>query len=909
MNAPNVTRSQRDLLPKSVELLSEISRDPGVYGDEIAALALGSLAYFATPDQVVPPDAVIKRPSGTLVALAVLSQLSPEQTSGLGAPELFRYARKEALPFVEAARDRLVRAGQSIVVGIILDKATKEIPKATRDLEPVLEMLRNAPRVIAEDPPPDFGKTLVGNTPIPKRALLEPNEYHIGETDPALSRDDRHFLKGMHINPKYSVTFEELTSPWMLRDDYFHSLVEWVDGLRRTTSPNLARVHGLLKKDSRVFVVYDVLEGNSFDQLVSQGPMEEGEVIGHLEKLLEGLRAMHKEKQVFKGLRPDRILLDRNGNLMLFSYPPPKVKSLSNKGDEETLREKGLKGEVRYLAPEICLGTETPGAAADIYSAALIACEMMLGEQNLQQIAGEHVKFWLNWHVDLYKKAVPLSDIDPAISEDFTAVISKMLEKRMKNRYQEASEVLEDIRSIKTGRRLPGNRKTSQRKGPAAQTGISTKVGGEAEKQTKARQALIAVGFAMVAFMMTTIVIKVLQPEATDPVVEVEKDPASSKLEEALLAFRAEDFDKAQNILDEVAKYKLNPQMDEAVQSTKKALKEAREFKGAYNEAVEQGKKLEGAGQNDKAIESFQKAAEAYKKISIKIEKPDRPLPPEIRDKIDVMEPKVLIENSKAYLCEGQFELAKKKTQLCLNNFPTSPVTPEAEELLRKINTAIAKKSIYEECYQKAKGLQTSGRNLDAAAEYFKARQAWIDVAELSCTEESKVASRKQVPPELLDGLNSVYTSLWSIQKPEQEQTVTAEEFILELDVPEKYFEKVSFLGKTVPVKSDYLTIKIPDFKEGSHTMEIAAYSRDGYESRQKVTFTFKLPASILPDIQLYSIATVAGRTLAEIGYSEERYSVEKGWTSPDEIFTVSEITEKAIEIVTKKGRKMKIPL
>jgi len=913
-----------DVLPGCINLLSEISRDPAVYGDDVAALALGTLCYFSSPGDVVESNS--GPPDRSLVALAMLSRIAHKEAISLGAGPLLAHAEERTKTFLDANRETLVHAGQSNFVGAVLEKAAQRLHHAQNELKSYMAALSQgqAPptedRIAAQEAReavessarsarptnperPKNSQRSGGRSNIPDDVLLNPDHFTILGKDTSLSRPDRTVFKGMRLDIKQPHTLIELTSPWMLRDDYISALVAWAEALRNLKDPRIAQVHGILNQDGRMFVVYESLAGTTLDERMHSGPMEETEMVELLLDIASAVEVLHEQGLVHRGVRPDRVLIDRRQNLKLFAFPPPKPKT--NKGtEEETLRDKGLMGEVRYMAPELCLGSEMPAPSGDVYSLGILACELLLGEQNLQRIAGEHVKFWLNWHVDLYKKPVPLCEIDPSISEEVSDLIGKMLEKRVKNRYPSMVEVRKEIGEIRAGRR------SAKKKGPERLTGTSGAASSKPKKSvavtlesdSRLRTMLVIGGGAMCVIMLTIILIVAFMPGDQPAVVKNNTSPARAKLEKALAHFRNEEFDEAEKILTALSRNEGTPQIAEARKETADAIVAARTANARHMKAFEDGTKEQAEGNNEQASRSYDQAILAYRELSRIIQKPDRPLPKDLETKSKAIAPRILLDTARQYLRANQFDLAKKKVYVCLDNYPGSPVTGEAEELSRTIKDASAKLKVHEDSFKKGMAFESGKRYLDAAQEYFKAKQAWVEVSDLT-----KNPEMSSIPVELLDRINGIYSRLWHIVSPEEGKTVQAEELTMEVSIPEKFFENVIVAGKTILVKGDFLTIPFPNAQQGRQTIQLIANTRDGNAASKKVSFTFKYPPDVIPEVAILSIATNGSVAIASIQYRDRDFRVQEGWKSPDEVFEVLKVDRQGIKIRTRKGKEITI--
>lgn len=921
------------ILGECVEALSEISRDPAVYGDAAAALALGTLCYYADPAKVVGRNAQ-ELPDGSFVVFAVTGHLDANRARQLAkGGDLFRNAAQSVKPFLARAQHLLVKAGQTFPVATVLERARARVEQAAAQVvgitvpeldpapyttlvgvmrpnahgeieldagvpdEPVF-VAPNGQKIPVRD---ESSRRLRPQAPVPE----EGEQFVIGEKDEALSSDDRTILKGFRADRTTPVSLQEYKSTHLTRDDFKPEIDAWVKKLQQVQDAHAVGVIGVHRANSKLYLVYEEMSGQTLQQLLTRGPLDESDVYSTLESLALGLKAYHGAGLIHKGLRPDRVLIDRDGTVRVFDPPPPKPPRPA--GEEETLREKGLKGEVRYMSPEVCTAADGHTAAADVYSLGLMVCEMLLGEQNLQRIAGESVKFWLNWHVDLYKKAVPLTEIDPEISAELSEVVSKMLEKRVKNRYADCGQVLGELAAFRTGKKKAPKPAAQARSNPGRPTQTGPALGGLQAMMTKAGVTPRTLALAgAVGFMFFLCVVAAIFVAFRDDGEQVNgggtatgtDEPCKKALEDALIAFRNEDYEGTARKLDALAKEKCGTAGEEAKVGLRRDLDKAKGLKERYRTAMASGKELEAAGKIGDSIAQFQIAAKSFKELSTTLQQPSRPMPEDLAKKLEALEPVRLLDDAKTALKNDDPEQAKHLANMLLDNHAGSAVAREAEEFSKVV--VQVRETLREYSRQLALGREADGtsRYFEAATCYWNAKNAWEMAQRLS-------GALKPLPVDLKERLTAVYPKVWSVKSPPSDALVENEDLVFELIISERFFKEVSIGKKTLPVKGEFMTVKMSELGAGSHIVEVAAISVDGQRSMRKIAFRFQPPEEQPPKIEVKSIAGSKDHWIAEIEYNGAPFSaVAVGWKPPDGKFTVVTLTGTSVTVQTlKKNR------
>ncbi|MBI4865160.1 MAG: SUMF1/EgtB/PvdO family nonheme iron enzyme [Candidatus Riflebacteria bacterium] len=140
--------------------------------------------------------------------------------------------------------------------------------------------------------------------------------------------------------------------------------------------PNVVRVEEVSDLGGFPYMALELVDGGCLaDHLKRRGALPPAEAVGLMEQLLAGLQACHSRGIIHRDLKPANVLMTRSGILKLADLGIAKDCG----SGESTLTGTGtILGTPRYMSPEQTRG-EVAVAASDIYSAGLIAFEMMTG--------------------------------------------------------------------------------------------------------------------------------------------------------------------------------------------------------------------------------------------------------------------------------------------------------------------------------------------------------------------------------------------------------------------------------------------------------------------------------------------------------------------------------------------------
>jgi formylglycine-generating enzyme required for sulfatase activity/serine/threonine protein kinase len=168
-------------------------------------------------------------------------------------------------------------------------------------------------------------------------------------------------------------------------------------------------------------------------------PLDVSEMSGLLLTICRVLGAIHEGDLAHSDLAPRNIGLPGGGqvNIATFPAPPPNATLMMT--------------EPKYAAPEMLLTHTTSGGAvhtrSDIYVLGFVSYEALAGadafRRQMFEPGGEPETdlFWMKWHADPAKRLKPLSDVNPAVPQELSSLIQRMIEKDSAARIDNLNDV------------------------------------------------------------------------------------------------------------------------------------------------------------------------------------------------------------------------------------------------------------------------------------------------------------------------------------------------------------------------------------------------------------------------------------------------------------------------------------
>ena len=209
---------------------------------------------------------------------------------------------------------------------------------------------------------------------------------------------------------------------------------------RAVSHRHICRMHDLGREEETgtYFITMEYIPGEDLKSLIhSIGALPVGKAVAIAHQAAEGLAEAHRLGVVHRDLKPQNIMIDREGGARVMDF-----------GIARSVKAKGITGAgvmigtPEYMSPEQVDGKEADGRS-DIYSLGVVLFEMLTGR----------LPFEGDTPLSIAVKQKSESPPDPRtlnsqIPEDLGRLILKCLEKEKDKRYRSAEELRDDLARI-----------------------------------------------------------------------------------------------------------------------------------------------------------------------------------------------------------------------------------------------------------------------------------------------------------------------------------------------------------------------------------------------------------------------------------------------------------------------------
>lgn len=202
------------------------------------------------------------------------------------------------------------------------------------------------------------------------------------------------------------------------------------------THPNIVSVYDVGEEDGINYIVMELLVGETLkDYIEHNGKLSNERTLKYASQIASALEAAHSSKIVHRDIKPHNIVLANNNTVAkVTDFGIAKMSS-----NETIANGSQTMGSVHYFSPEQAKGGYTD-EKTDIYSLGVVMYEMVTGE----------VPFEADTPVSVALKQIQEEPIEPkekvpTVTIALNRIILKAMAKSTSERYQTASELLDDI--------------------------------------------------------------------------------------------------------------------------------------------------------------------------------------------------------------------------------------------------------------------------------------------------------------------------------------------------------------------------------------------------------------------------------------------------------------------------------
>lgn len=208
--------------------------------------------------------------------------------------------------------------------------------------------------------------------------------------------------------------------------------------------PNIVEVYDVGEDNGDYYIVMEYIEGKHLKELIKKrGKLTTSEVVDIMLQITDGMSTAHDAYIIHRDIKPQNIMILENGLVKITDFGIAMAMNAT-----QLTQTNSVMGSVHYIPPEQASGKGS-SLQSDIYSMGILMYELLTGKlpyrgESAVEIALKHLK-------------EPLPNIKeelPNIPNSIVNILTKATAKNPKNRYADAREMHEDLKTCLEENRL-----------------------------------------------------------------------------------------------------------------------------------------------------------------------------------------------------------------------------------------------------------------------------------------------------------------------------------------------------------------------------------------------------------------------------------------------------------------------
>lgn len=234
------------------------------------------------------------------------------------------------------------------------------------------------------------------------------------------------------------VAIKELREEFVQDEEFVAKFRKEALSAASLSHPNIVGIYDVGSDKDVQYIVMEYVEGKTLKQVIAeQGPFDPKTVLELGVQIVSALKHAHQKKIIHRDIKPQNILMTNDGVLKVTDF------GIAKAVDSSTIVATGNAiGSVHYFSPEQAKGKYV-NESSDLYSCGIVLFE--LATKKLPFEADSHISIALKHINEEFPR--PCS-INPKIPQNLENVILHATRKNQAERYQNADEMLRDMRGI-----------------------------------------------------------------------------------------------------------------------------------------------------------------------------------------------------------------------------------------------------------------------------------------------------------------------------------------------------------------------------------------------------------------------------------------------------------------------------
>jgi hypothetical protein len=217
--------------------------------------------------------------------------------------------------------------------------------------------------------------------------------------------------------------------------------------------PNIGAIYGLDEADGRLFLVLELIDGDTLAERIARGPMPVSEALVLAGQIADALEVAHDRGIIHRDLKPANVKISSDGKVKVLDFglakamekgaaSPEYAAAMNSPTLSLMATEAGMiLGTAAYMSPEQAKGVPVD-QRTDVFSFGCVLFEMLTGRQAFQaDTAAETLAAVLMREPDL-------ATLPPNLPPALRSLLQRCLDKNPKNRWHAIGDVRYELAAI-----------------------------------------------------------------------------------------------------------------------------------------------------------------------------------------------------------------------------------------------------------------------------------------------------------------------------------------------------------------------------------------------------------------------------------------------------------------------------
>ncbi len=225
--------------------------------------------------------------------------------------------------------------------------------------------------------------------------------------------------------------------------------------------PNIITIHSMGWHNKRCYIAMELIEGQTLEALMEEGPMPVEQVLNIAAQVADGLAKAHEAGIIHRDLKPKNVMVTKDGHAKILDFglsklmrstvdsEAPTASGVDTPKPIEGITQPGtILGTVEYMSPEQAAGRYVD-YRSDQFSMGSLMYAILTGSRPFHR---ESAVQTLNQIIEGEPR--PVDELNPRVPAALKAVMRRCLMKNPHDRYKSTQELARELKQLELDRKM-----------------------------------------------------------------------------------------------------------------------------------------------------------------------------------------------------------------------------------------------------------------------------------------------------------------------------------------------------------------------------------------------------------------------------------------------------------------------